>query len=232
MTKIPFGKPGEEAKVQLHLEEAPHYAQALGYLCARWAGLEFQIFTLFAALSGAPTVIARAIFYSIESFRSRVEMTKAVGAAVLSGTRHLEELDDVLDLRSGERNQFVHDLWATAQGESRLTVMQFRLRNPEATDDAERVRLKEILDARDRITARAERLNDFIHRIVPELPPLLEKLPRQLSLTLAFSTRDARQRRPQVKPVSPPPPSHVKHSRPKKLSSAQKRALREKGELP
>jgi hypothetical protein len=177
--------------VTTNLDTVPAYAEQLGHLCVAWANLEWNMFSIFEIVCGAPPSVARSIFYAIESNRGKRDILLATAIAVLKSGTEFNVLDDIvrrIGKTAQQRNKYVHDTWCTAETQNR-EIFQLRLGNLEGDRDMEEVTLNDLKATSSHIKKLTGELDDYRKRVLPQLPALLEKLRQQPSSGLRFAKK-------------------------------------------
>jgi hypothetical protein len=121
----------------------PEHAALVGRVSIAWNDVQFEIFKLFAAVSGMPEVRAEAVFFALRNDRSQRDITLAAALNALLDNGDLfsrceAAINDAGKL-SGERNAVMHAMWATKYPEGHITPSPF-VRGPSKLrkDDFER----------------------------------------------------------------------------------------------
>lgn len=204
----------DQLSARSSLRNAPKIAGEIGQLCVIWAAVEYNIFRIFCLLTDLPIPLARAIFYSQRTTRTRIDAVFAVAPIILRKIKGTGTTADLKRLRSmlgrignlaGERNKYVHDTWGSTS-ESSPRAFQFRLSGNELHGRYQRVTKADISGLIERIETQRMALSRFASRIAPKMPALHEKLGKPPVLVLEFSTKDIRPRRKQVKRPRRPAP--------------------------
>jgi hypothetical protein len=187
------------------LRDAPKISEQIGHLSVAWAHLEFRVFCIFSLLSGMPTSLARAIFYSQRTTRARLDILLAIAPLILTPRRGTRETADLKKLLgnigqlAGDRNKYVHDPWG-GRREKPKRAYQLRLTGTHAR--YARITRREIERLTDKIETKAAAMRRLYIFLQPKMPALHKKLAQQrsLSLTLATATTDTlpKRKRPRI----------------------------------
>ena len=188
----PLSSPVEERiTIVTDLYSKPEYATQLGHMCAIWARLEWQMFLLFKAISGAPDALARSIFYAIESNRSRRDILLSTGILAIErpgDKAELEKLISRIGRAATQRNKYVHDVWGVAQTINN-EVFQYRLSRCDGERDAEEVSVNDLISATAIIQDICNDLNSFRDKIAPTIASSHEKLRSRPGISLQFAKK-------------------------------------------
>jgi hypothetical protein len=178
----------------------PEIATELGHMCVAWAALEWRLFSLYHAMTDAPTAIARAAFYSHFSARDRLSLTLSTAHMVLRGSQKreaafaaLEKLAGKVRKTAAKRNSYIHNPWAMEPGKPE-TLSQFQLGGDDIHGRGKRVSQKDLSQLTDQIVSWTELVRGLEERILPLLPASLGKLDRTRAATLVFAPSRGRGR--------------------------------------
>lgn len=173
------------------LDTRPDYAAALGVVCSEWANLEWQMFHLYASVSGSPPALARATFGAIESNRGRREIILACCKVVISDnkkTSDIKKIFDTIGRLAARRNEAVHDLWCVADTPKR-EVMQLRLSEVDGTQCVTGIALNDIHRLSQDIRDHSGRINALRVDIAGTVKLSLERLRDHQGIALVFGAK-------------------------------------------
>ena len=157
--------------------------------------MELKLFGVFATLSGAPLLMARTIFYSLHTTRTRCDMLKALAHAVLGGAEPedlehpLNKLDNLLrriNRSAGKRNAYVHDAWLAPVTDDKATA-QLRLSGASSHGEIEEVKPKDMLQLAKKAEDYSDELARWIGAIEDKVRALLEIHRKQQFLALELT---------------------------------------------
>ncbi|HMK80484.1 MAG TPA: hypothetical protein VK438_12585 [Xanthobacteraceae bacterium] len=213
--------------IRAGLSDNPALAEEIGNLNVAWATLELRVFQIFLILTNLPVPVARAIYYSLRTTASRLELTTAVARIVLrkKPTRikpprrkplqlgaplkaqgKLTKILGDIGRMAGQRNKYVHDPWVGHATNRR--AYQMRLNDKEIRASYEPVRVRDVRRLTLKIETKSSALRRFREAQEPKMMSLHGILESEHDLFLVPAkkpTPKAKKAKPQSQPRSSRP---------------------------
>jgi len=155
-----------EKTIKLNLNDAPSHAEALGHMTVAWSLLEFQLLSLFNAVSGMDRNRSRAIFYNLQSFRAKCDAIQAMAEMSLPKQKR-DQMDKLLKKvrkTANKRNKYIHNPWATLQGEAGIWDLSHKAYVPTLTA----VSIKDLNQTTQQIYQWVDEIKNFADAIAAE----------------------------------------------------------------
>jgi hypothetical protein len=197
MAKVPTS-----ATVSFNLNNAPKFATELGQLTHAASALEWTVFKLFHMLSDMPEKAARLVFYGINNFRTRIEITKALVLLNTAETDAEKKLIDALDRaysRYKTRNRYAHSPLCFVTPHKADDTFVARL-NIDATPERmvlEEVHLNDLREAARLLEETGDEIVGLMKEFAPLIHEQLRKLREAPHLILRYAMKGAPRQAPQ-----------------------------------
>lgn len=181
----------------------PDFATEIGHLIVCSAKLEWHLSRLYALLTDSPHDVARAAFYGISNFRSKIETVKSVCLVVLSedAAKKTTDLLDKAYSRMKTRNRYAHNPMAYSNT-GQVCIM--RMDKKPSDYDLEEITSSEIHQATAQLQTSCEELNQRIGDLEKVVPPLLKTLRAAPGPRIRFAKKGDSRPKTETPPQSAP----------------------------